>query len=72
MSDTYQYFRGDLNPKQPCYYRVFPDGHYEFYNGGWQLGIQDRWYNRLPQWIVKPIEVSELEVLVVLGAEAVK
>ena len=67
--------------KHKCgeYYRVYPDDHYEYFpfygeQQGWHPGISSTWTHRLSEvfLITKPLEVSELEVLVVLGPEAVR
>lgn len=63
--------------KQKSYYRVYPDDHYEYFPSDgeqqwWHRGIYSTWTYKTELLLTKPIEVSELEVLVVLGAEAVR
>jgi hypothetical protein len=70
----YKYYRHESGE----YYRIFPDDHYEYYPAepnefplGWRDGSQPTWTGRWRVFIAKPLEVSELEILVILGPEAV-
>ena len=74
-----KYFKDQWDPKVLCYYRVLPDGSYEYYDDmvssperfKWRPGNYGSWESRCNAWAIhKPIEVSELEVLVVLGVKA--
>ena len=61
--------------KQVEYYRVSPDGRYEFYIStqelGWHRGFEDKWEYKINCPSNKVEEVPLLELLVVLGYEAV-
>jgi len=74
-----KYYKRYWLPDSPVYYRVYPDGHYE-----WCDRFCCKWYRDLPtdNWIQylnlcickgypEPFEVSELEVLVIFGPKAV-
>jgi len=68
---SFKYYR------QKSYYRVYPDDHYEYFlfygeQQGWHSGLYSSWTHKTELMLIKPFEVSELEVLVVLGPEAVR
>ena len=68
---SFKYYR------QKSYYRVYPDDHYEYFpfygeQQGWHSGLCSSWTHKTELMLIKPFEVSELEVLIVLGPEAVR
>ena len=74
MNNHIRYFKMrsyDLD-KAIMYYRVFPSGSYQCRATGWSawLSINATWENRLPFFVHKPISVSKLEILIMLGPEA--
>lgn len=57
------------------YCRVYPNDYYEYFHSTprkWMAGWMSTWTKRYDYFLAKPIEVSELEILIVLGPKAVQ